>query len=56
MKFSFIHAEKALHSVSALCRILGVTRQGYYAWASREPSARLASDAELQDSVERVFK
>jgi len=56
VKFSFIHAEKAVHSVSALCRILGVTRQGYYAWASREPSARLASDAELQGSVERVFK
>lgn len=30
MKFAFIHAEKALFPLAALCRIFGVTRAGYY--------------------------
>jgi len=55
VKFAFIHAEKASHSLSALCRILGVTRQGYYAWASREPSSRQQADAKLRDAVKLVF-
>lgn len=55
MRFAFILAEKAFHSVSALCRVLDVTRQGYYAYAKRLPSARVKADAELCKSVQRVF-
>jgi hypothetical protein len=32
VKFAFISAEKAWAPVSVLCRILGVTRSGFYAW------------------------
>lgn len=38
MKFTFIAAEKANHSVVALCRVLGVSTSGYYQWCHREPS------------------
>ncbi len=55
MKFAFIHAEKAFHSVSALCAILGVSRQGYYAWAAREPSQRLVEEQKLRGNIARVF-
>jgi transposase InsO family protein len=55
MKFAFIHVEKAQFAVAALCRILGVTRQGYYAFASREASAHTRSEAELQTRVRRVY-
>ena len=55
MKFAFIHAEKAGFSVAALCRTLGVTRQGYYASLKRTPSQRLARDAELQRQVRATF-
>ena len=55
MKFSFIHAEKAFFSVVALCRVLGVTRQGYYAYVKRPASQRLARDAELQGHVHATF-
>lgn len=55
MKFAFIHAEKACFSVTALCRVLGVSRQGYYAYAKRPPSDREVSDAELQNDVRRLF-
>jgi transposase InsO family protein len=54
VKFSFIHAEKAHFPVAALCRVLGVSRQGYYAHVAREPSARVQRDAELQERVRAV--
>jgi transposase InsO family protein len=54
MKFAFIRAEKAFFPVAALCRLLGVTRQGYYAFARRPPSSRVVSDRALQDRVQQV--
>jgi putative transposase len=56
MKFAFIHVEKAEFPVAALCRVLEVTRQGYYAYAAREPSARAASEAALEASVRSAFE
>jgi putative transposase len=38
--YRLIDAEKPHHSVSRLTRVLGVARAGYYAWASRPPSAQ----------------
>lgn len=55
MKFAFIHAEKALFPVAAMCRLLGVSRQGYYAYLQRPPSARVLADAELCEKVAKVF-
>jgi len=37
-----------------MCKLLGVTRGGYYAWQRREPSARSLSDAELSEHVREV--
>jgi hypothetical protein len=54
VKFSFIHAEKAHFPVAALCRVLGVSRQGYYAHVARGPSDRVQRDAELQERVRAV--
>lgn len=51
MKFSFIHAKKASLPVAAMCRALGVSRSGYYAWAERPESARSRSDRELTAEV-----
>ena len=47
MKFAFIHAEKACFEVAALCRVLGVSRQDYYAYAKRQPGSREVGDARL---------
>jgi putative transposase len=47
VKFAFIRAEKGAFPVSALCRLLGVSRQGYYAFEARPVSRRLRSDGEL---------
>lgn len=54
MKFSFIHAEKAEFPVAALCRVLGVTRQGYYAFVKRPPSARAVEEDRLRERLKQL--
>ncbi|WP_433258694.1 IS3 family transposase [Streptosporangium sp. CA-135522] len=56
MRFRLIHAEKDHHGVSLLARVLGVSRQGYYAWAGRGPSARARRDAELTEKIHAHYQ
>jgi putative transposase len=56
MRFDFIHAEKAHFKISALCRVLEVTRQGYYAYVARPPSPRVAKEVVLQGLVREAFE
>ncbi|MEU0483286.1 IS3 family transposase [Streptosporangium sp. NPDC006013] len=53
MRFRLIDAEKDHHDVSLPARALGVSRQGYYAWAKRGPSRRARQDAELTEKIRR---
>lgn len=52
MKFAFIDAEKAHFPVSLLCRVLQVSRSGFYAWHHRRPSTRSQEDAALRVRME----
>jgi putative transposase len=52
--YRLIDAEKAHHQVSRLCRVLGVARAGYYAWASRPPSARAVADAAPLEQIRDI--
>ena len=47
MKFRFIEAEKANFTIAAMCRVLQVTRSGFYAWRKRLASARWLRDRKL---------
>ena len=50
--FRFIDAEKGDFDVAVMCRVLGVSRSGYYAWARRPPSERTLANATLvEESV-----
>ncbi len=55
MRFAFIKAEKAHHHVSLLCDVLGVSRQGFYAWLLRRPSQRQRRDVLLTKQIFRLF-
>ncbi len=56
MKFGFIQAEKAQYPVALLCRVLGVSRAGYYAWEGREESARQKANAALAERIRQVHQ
>ena len=47
MRFAFIAVEKAGFPVRLLCRVLGVSRAGFYAWHSRGPSPHAHADERL---------
>lgn len=42
--------------MSALCRKLGVSRSGYYAWRDREASRRRLADQRLLPVMHKIFK
>ena len=50
----FIETEKASLPVAFLCRSLGVSTSGYYAWRKRPPSARTVADAGLTTTIRQI--
>jgi transposase InsO family protein len=56
MRFAFIDAEKVNYPVRLLCRVLQVSRSGFYAWRDREPSQRGREDAKLRPKIRAIFK
>ena len=44
-------ANQADYRVATMCRVLEVSRSGYYAWLKREPSARAKANAELLQTI-----
>jgi putative transposase len=51
-----IEAERASFSVPLMCRILGVSRSGYYAWRDRPPSRRFKADAALTERIKVIHE
>jgi putative transposase len=54
--FKLIAAEKANHPIDLLCRVLGVSRSGFYAWQTRAPSDRALSDAWLTERIREIHE
>ena len=46
--------QKAHHDVATMCRVLGVSRSGYYAARQRPPSARAQDDAALTERIREI--
>ena len=55
MRFTFIAAKKAEHTVTILCRCLRVTRSGFYAWQRRPESTHARNDRRLKVLVQASF-
>jgi putative transposase len=51
VKFAFIRNQSQAFPVESLCRVLGVTRSGYYAWLQRTPSARQQRAEQLTEQI-----
>lgn len=56
MRFAFIFAERANHGIVILCRVLEVSRSGYYAWRDRPASQQSLSNARLATEITAVHR
>ena len=46
--------EKVHYSVATLCRVLGISTSGFWAWLDREPSQRAGHDAVLLEQIATI--
>ena len=53
-KYEFVERLKANYPVTRLCRVLGVSPSGYWAWRRRAPSRRAEANAHLQERIVRI--
>jgi putative transposase len=55
MRFRFIERHAQQFRVGLMCKVLEVSRAGYYAWCKRRPSARQEADQQLLAILRRLF-
>ena len=51
-----MRANRAKHKVATMCRVLGISPSGYYAWRERAPSQRAQKDAELIKRIRDIHE
>ena len=51
-----MRANRAEYGVGRQCRVLGVSRSGYYAWSKRGPSQRALEDQKLSERIVAIHK
>jgi putative transposase len=56
MKYEFIETHKADYKASEICECFSIKPSGYYAWLSREPSARSIADATYSRRIKELHK
>jgi putative transposase len=54
MRFGFIEQHARTFPVRLMCRVLGVSASGYYAWRSRPESPRASANRHLLQEVHRL--
>lgn len=54
MKYALIHQQADKHHVAVWCRVLGVSRSGYYHWLKQYPTQRQQRDQQLLTEIRRV--
>jgi transposase-like protein len=58
LKFAFIHKYQREYEVKIMCRVLGVSRGGYYTWVKRQeepPSRREMANQQLTAAIQATF-
>ena len=52
--FQFIDAEKTSFPIAFMCRRLGVSKAGFYAWKDRAPAERAVADARISKLIHQI--
>jgi putative transposase len=56
MRFRFILAEKAHYPITLMCRVLQVSKSGFYAWLHRGCSPRSQQDQQLGEQIRQIHQ
>jgi len=56
VKYQFIADHRPEFSITVMCRGLGVSRSGYYAWRKRPTCARKMADQSLTEQIETIHQ
>ena len=57
MKYEFMEKERSRFAVERMCRLLGVSRSGYYAWLrERSTGRRLKENEALLEAIRRSYR
>jgi putative transposase len=56
MKYQFMVEQSGEFPVDRMCRVLGVSRSGYYAWRRRQPSLRDQANEVLLKAIQQVHQ
>jgi putative transposase len=51
-----VEAHRAIHDIGRMCWLLNVSRSGFYAWSTRQPSARFVRNEDLIRSINRIYE
>jgi len=55
VKYTFIKAHKKSYPITLLCKVMGVSRRGFYNWISRPISKREEENRHLMKVINRIF-
>lgn len=55
MKYAWIEQHQNEFRLSPMCRVLEVSRSGYYEWLERPPSAHSHEDQQLREAIAHYF-
>ena len=55
MRFQFIDNHRDEFPVTRMCKVLKVSRSGYYAWSTRPVSAREMANQKLYELIKAVY-
>ncbi len=56
MRYGFMARHRAVWPTDLMCRVLRVSRSGFYAWSNRAPSAREREDQRLLGLIRTSFE
>jgi len=56
VRFAFIDRERQRYPLGLLCRVLGVSRAGYYVWRQRAETPQPDKDATLRVAIRAIFR
>jgi putative transposase len=54
MKYEFIDEHRETYKAKSMCEVLKVSRSGYYAWNTRQPSRRKQANEELLERIKKI--